>query len=136
MSSRPSAPSNSVAHSRLICNQGCPRNRPRPKIPENAAPVTENQIGNQLKVNPDPLCTAPRAIQNKIKQSAPIADATHMVIIEELRRRCTRANRLMAMTFVAKTMRPVSFVKKSTAADKSEIVRQRIGGLLPAHRIA
>ena len=60
-----------------------------------------------------------------------------MVIIEELsRRRLTRANRLMATTFVAKTMRPVSFAKKSSATDKSEIAKQRIGGLLAAHRIA
>src|SRR5215471_11194782 len=97
MSSSPIGPStllsNSVSHSKLwiIRTQGCPRNQPkksRPEIPENAAPVTENQIGNQLKVNVDPLAgTSPRAIQSISKQSAPIAEATHMVIVEELSRR-------------------------------------------------
>jgi hypothetical protein len=57
-------------------------------MPENVAQDTENQIENQSKINSDPPAgTEPRASQNIEKQSAPMADATHMLIIEEVSRR-------------------------------------------------
>src|SRR5215475_7616435 len=130
-----------IHESAIALPQKCPRNQrknSRAEVPENAAPVTENQIGSQLKGIADPPTgTGPRETQNIMKQSAPIADATHMAIVEVSSRRCfITFIRLMATTFAAKTIRPVSFAKKSSAADKSEIAKQRRGDLLADHRIA
>src|SRR6516164_5324400 len=103
----------------------------RPDIPENVVQATENQIGNKLSANDPPLAaTGPRVSQNIMKQRVPMAAANHMVIMDELNRRLlSRNDKVMAPTFAAKTMRPLSFTKKSNAMDKSEIANEIIGRL-------